>query len=160
MITLLILTTSLIHFPSKSWQNVLFEHGSTCGGWNRRFSALAEGPCLCTCAVRLVYRPELTSRGLNSAAISSCENTGQSELASLSVDLSIRIADQRYTLLFPIVLPSPDIDVSVVARFSPYHVYISLSKVGRMYFLTLPLPRVINVNFPLRPHQKYFITQY
>ena len=27
-------------------------------------------------------------------------------------------------------------------------------------FLTLSLSRVINVKFPLQPHQKYYITQY
>ena len=26
--------------------------------------------------------------------------------------------------------------------------------------LTLSLPRVINLKFPLQPHQKYYITQY
>ena len=29
-----------------------------------------------------------------------------------------------------------------------------------LHNLTLSLPRVINVKFPLQPHQKYYITQY
>ena len=36
-------------------------------------------------------------------------------------------------------------------QFSPPHLYFSL---------TLSLPRVISFKFPLRPHQKYYITQY
>ena len=37
---------------------------------------------------------------------------------------------------------------------------ISQSKVFKLLHLTLSLLRVIDVKFPLHPHQKYYITQY
>ena len=38
-------------------------------------------------------------------------------------------------------------------------VFVEVIGIKRI-LLTLPLPRVINLKFPLQPHQKYYITQY
>ena len=103
MIILPILTTSLIHFSLKSWENVLFELGRESG----------------------------TSRVQTTAVSFRCFSSRCIRWGSL--------VRRRW--------------LHSICR-APHE-----KKVGQCV-LTLSLPRVINIRFPLQPHQQYNITQY
>ena len=47
-----------------------------------------------------------------------------------------------------------DSPTRIISRIKKLH------RTAHRYLVTLSFPRVINFKFPLRPHQKYYITQY